>query len=127
MASRDCKLTKHAIGLKTCMKIDKDLTARLSKNGNDVDGAKELLALGFPAIVPVLPHLFQWLETGGPLVESVIQPFFATLGAPARDLACKALEAEVKPALKYRLVRYVLLSKKCSQVNTLSSCPEPSC
>lgn len=42
------------------------------------------------------------------LVESVIQPFFAELGAPARDLVCKALEASIKPALKYRLVRFVL-------------------
>lgn len=90
------------------MKIDKNLTTRLPKNGNDVEGAKELLALGYPAIAPVLPHLFQWLETGGPVVESVIQPFFAELGAPARDLVCKALEASVKPALKYRLLRYVL-------------------
>ncbi|MGJ9420705.1 hypothetical protein ACHAC9_23580 [Massilia sp. CMS3.1] len=90
------------------MKIDKKLTSRLPKNGNDVEGVKELLALGYPAIAPVLPHLFQWLETGGPVVESAIQPFFAELGAPARDLACKALEASIKPALKYRLLRYVL-------------------
>jgi hypothetical protein len=90
------------------MKIDKNLTTRLPKNGNDVDGARELLALGYPAIAPVLPHLFQWLDTGGPLVDSVIQPFFAELGAPARDLVCEALGAAIKPALKYRLVRYVL-------------------
>lgn len=90
------------------MKIDRNLTSRLPKNGNDMDGARELVALGYPAIAPVLPHLFQWLESGGPLVELVVQPFFAELGAPARDLACIALEATIKPALKYRLVRYVL-------------------
>jgi hypothetical protein len=32
-------------GLKYCMKIDKYLITRLPKNGKDVDGAKELLAL----------------------------------------------------------------------------------
>ena len=36
--------TSHS-GLKYCMKIDKYLIARLPKNGKDVDGAKELLAL----------------------------------------------------------------------------------
>lgn len=90
------------------MKIDTQLTARLPKNGNDIDGAKELVALGYPAIAPVLPHLFQWLETSAPIVETVIQPFFTGLGAPARDLVCKAIAAPVKPALKYRLLRYVL-------------------
>ena len=90
------------------MKIDKNLTSRLPTNCNDVERVNELLALGYPVIAPVLPHLFQWLETGGPVVESAIQPFFVKLGAPARDLACKALEASVKPALKYRLLRYIL-------------------
>ncbi len=90
------------------MKIDKNLTAKLPRGRNDVESAKVLLALGYPEIAPVLPHLFQWLETDGPVVEAVIQPFFADLGAPARDLACQALEASVKPALKYRLLRYVL-------------------
>ena len=92
------------------MQIDKNLTKQLPKNGNDVEGAKKLVALGYPAIAPVLPHLFQWLENGSPVAESVIQPFFAKLGAPAQDLVCKALEAPVKPALKHRLLRYVLPS-----------------
>lgn len=90
------------------MKTDRNLTALLPKNGSDTAGAAQLVAMGYPAVAPVLPHLFQWLESGGPLVDTIIAPFFATLGSPARDLVCKALEAPTKPALKNRLVRFVL-------------------
>jgi hypothetical protein len=89
-------------------KIKSPLTARLPKDGNDVDAAKGLVALGYPALAPVLPHLFQWLETSGSAVELVLRPFFAELGAPARDLARTALLNRNKPALKYSLLRYVL-------------------
>lgn len=84
------------------------LIARLPKNGRDVNSARELVALGYPALAPILPHLFRWLETSGSDVELVLRPFFAALGAPARDLACMALEHPNKPALKYCLLRYVL-------------------
>lgn len=89
-------------------KIKTSLTARLPKNGHDADGARELVALGYPTLAPVLPHLFKWLETSGSAVELVLRPFFAELGAPARDMACQALLHRNKPALKYCLLRYVL-------------------
>jgi hypothetical protein len=62
-----------------------------SKNGHDVEGVQRLLELGYPALEPILPHLFQWLETNGSEVELALRPFFAKLGAPVRDLACDAL------------------------------------
>lgn len=96
-----------------------DLTVLLPTDRNDVDGAKELLALGYPELAPVLPHLFQWLGTSGSDVELIIRPFFAELGAPARDLVCKALEDRAKPALKYCLLRYVLPSWPREVVATL--------
>jgi hypothetical protein len=95
------------------------LIARLPKNGKDVDGAMQLVALGYPELAPVLPHLFRWLETSGSEVELVLRPFFAELGAPARDLACAALLDASKPALKYCLLRYVLPSWPQDIVATL--------
>lgn len=53
-----------------------ELTKLLPKNGKDVEGARAILALGFPTIEPVLPSLFQWLETSGSDVELLIRPFF---------------------------------------------------
>ena len=84
------------------------LTKLLPKNSHDVEGVQRLLELGYPALEPILPHLFQWLETNGSEVELALRPFFAKLGAPVRDLACDALLSPVKPALKHSLLRYVL-------------------
>jgi hypothetical protein len=95
------------------------LIAQLPKNSHDADGARALVALGYPALAPVLPHLFQWLETSGSDVELVLRPFFAELGAPARDLAYQALLHRNKPALKHCLLRYVLPSWPRDVVATL--------
>jgi hypothetical protein len=84
------------------------LTPMLPKHSGDVASAQALVALGYPAVAPVLPHLFQWLETSGSPVEVVLRPFFAGLGAPARDLACQALLHKNKPARKETLLRHIL-------------------
>jgi len=95
------------------------LIARLPKNSHDADGARALVALGYPELAPVLPQLFQWLETNGSDVELVLRSFFAALGAPARDLACQALLHRNKPALKHCLLRYILPSWPRDVVATL--------
>lgn len=92
------------------MRNKTNLTSLLPTDRNDVDRAKELIALGYPELAPVLPHLFKWLGTSGSDMELVVRPFFAVLGGPARDLVCKALEDRGKPALKHCLLRYVLPS-----------------
>ncbi|MCC2956344.1 hypothetical protein LK542_12030 [Massilia sp. IC2-477] len=88
--------------------VTSPLTRRLPKDSGDVAAAAELVALGYPTVAPVLPHLFQWLETSGSPVEMVLRPFFSSLGAPARDLACEALLRHNKPAVKHCLLRYIL-------------------
>jgi hypothetical protein len=86
------------------------LTALLPKHRDDVDSARAILALGFPSVEPVLPALFQWLETSGSAVELLVRPFFADLGEPAFDLVRSALQAPTKPARKSCLLRFVLPS-----------------
>jgi hypothetical protein len=87
-----------------------DLTRLLPQNGGDVENARALIALGYPAVEPILPSLFQWLETSGSEVELVVRPFFAALGEPALDLVRSALESPIKPARKAALLRHVLPS-----------------
>lgn len=87
-----------------------ELTKLLPKDRSDVEGARALIALGYPTVGPVLKSLFQWLETSGSDVELVVRPFFAALGEPALELAAEALAAPVKPARKYALLRFVLPS-----------------
>ena len=85
-----------------------ELTSLLPRNRDDVENAKAIVALGFPEVQPVLPSLFQWLETSGSKVELIIRPFFASLGDPAFDLVQKALQTTVKPARQECLLRFVL-------------------
>jgi hypothetical protein len=90
------------------MKEHSELTRLLPKNREDVDGVRALLAHGYPTLEPVLGSLFQWLDTSGSPVELEIRPFFASLGEPALELAREALCANIKPARKHALLRYVL-------------------
>ena len=87
-----------------------ELTKLLPKDRTDVEGARAILALGFPVVEPVLPSLFQWLETSGSEVELLIRPFFAELGEPALGLVIDALESSIKPARKAALLQHVLPS-----------------
>jgi hypothetical protein len=84
------------------------LTALLPKHRDDVESARAILRLGFPSLEPVLPALFQWLETSGSAVELLVRPFFADLGEPAFELVRSALQAPIKPARKSCLLRFVL-------------------
>ena len=87
-----------------------ELTRLLPKGRTDVEGTRAILALGFPGVEPVLPSLFQWLETNGSEVELLIRPFFAELGEPALGLVRDALESSIKPARKAALLQHVLPS-----------------
>lgn len=97
-----------------------DLIPFLPKDRHDTAGAERLLAFGYPALAPVLPHLFQWLNTSGSEVELVVRRFFAELGAPAATLVAAALEEPSKPALKHCLLRHVLPSWPREEVQALA-------
>ncbi len=99
----------------------RELTAMLPRNRNDVEAARKIVAMGLPAVEPVLKSLFQWLETGGSDVEMVIRPFFASAGAPALPLVKDALKAPIKPERKYALLRFVLPEWPCELIAQLES------
>jgi hypothetical protein len=90
------------------MKTRSELTDLRPQGRGDTENAGKILSLGFPAVEPVLPSLFQWLETNGSPVELIMRPFFAHIGEPAFELVRRALRVQTKPALKCCLLRYVL-------------------
>lgn len=96
-----------------------DLTKMLPRHSADVENAQAIIALGFPAVEPVLKSLFQWLETSGSPVELIVRPFFAELGEPALGLVRDALTVPIKPARKHALLRYVLPHWPASTVEKL--------
>ena len=49
---------------------------------SDTDNAIALVALGFPAVEPVLPQILAWVQDPNWPVARVFLPFLATIGEP---------------------------------------------
>ena len=59
-----------------------DIHALLPQDKCDLDRAKALVALGYPAVAPVLPELMRCLQDMNWPVAKVVEPFLATIGLP---------------------------------------------
>ena len=59
-----------------------DVAALLPKDKCDTAGAEALVALGFPAVEPVVPVLLQWMQDMNWPVARVLRPFLAGIGGP---------------------------------------------
>jgi hypothetical protein len=70
------------------------LRSMLPANRDDSAAIKRLASMGYPAIAPVLPALFEWLKTNGSPVEIEVRALFAQLGEPSIDLVRSALNAK---------------------------------
>lgn len=49
---------------------------------DETDQAKKLVALGYPAVAPVMAEIFEWVEDANWPVAKVFLPFLARIGAP---------------------------------------------
>ncbi len=59
-----------------------DIRALLPQDKMDTERAQALVALGYPAVVPILPELFVWMQDTNWPVTGVVAPFLATIGLP---------------------------------------------
>ncbi len=59
-----------------------DLHGMLPQNKLETEKAQALVALGYPAVEPILPELMAWLQDTNWPVARVIAPFLATIGLP---------------------------------------------
>ena len=59
-----------------------DIHALLPQDKCDLERARALVALGYPAVVPVLPELMVWLQDMNWPVAEIVAPFLATIGLP---------------------------------------------
>jgi hypothetical protein len=85
----------------------KSLNRLLPHDKDDAKGAGALVALGYPTVEPVLPHMLNWLKSNGSPVELVMREFFASLGVDAVPVVQKALVSRHE-GLKYSVVMYVV-------------------
>jgi hypothetical protein len=53
----------------------------LPQSKHDTEKAEALIALGYPAVAPIIPELLTWLQDRNWPVGRVLAPFLASLGA----------------------------------------------
>lgn len=54
----------------------------LPRTKYDLERAATIVAIGYPAVAPVLPELLEWMKDMNWPVAKIIAPFLATIGAP---------------------------------------------
>jgi hypothetical protein len=59
-----------------------ELTTLLPSDKSDTEKVKAIVALGFPAVEPILPALLEWMQDINWPVAQALQPFLASIGAP---------------------------------------------
>ena len=63
-----------------------DVHSLLPRHKSDTARAAALVALGYPAIAPVLPRLIEWLQDMNWPVAQVLVPLLASIGPPVAPL-----------------------------------------
>ena len=91
----------------------------LPRNKDDAESARALVALGYPAVEPVLSQMLDWLKSNGSPVELVLRAFFADLGVQAVPVVQKAL-ASRHDLLKYSVVKHVVCRWPADAVSQLA-------
>lgn len=91
----------------------------LPRNKDDAESARALVALGYPAVEPVLSQMLDWLKSNGSPVELVLREFFADLGVQAVPVVQKAL-ASRHDLLKYSVVKHVVCRWPADAVSQLA-------
>ncbi len=62
--------------------MSRSLSTLVPGSKHETDQAKKLVALGYPAVAPVLTEIFEWVEDANWPVAKVFLPFLARIGAP---------------------------------------------
>ncbi|MEQ1488933.1 MAG: DUF5071 domain-containing protein [Terricaulis sp.] len=71
-----------------------DPLALLPTNKMDTERATAIVALGYPAVAPVLAELLTWLQDVNWPVASVLAPFLASIGTPLATYALEVLRTD---------------------------------
>ena len=60
----------------------------------DSENANRLIALGYPTVAPVLPHMVEWIQDMNWPVAKLVAPFLGSLGAPILPEIRKVLDGD---------------------------------
>ena len=68
------------------------LSALIPQDKHETEKAQSLIALGYPAVIPVLPNILECLQDPNWPIAQVFQPFLISIGAPLAPYIRKVLE-----------------------------------
>lgn len=71
-----------------------DFNDLLPRDPNDTERAQRLVALGYPAVVPVLPELLLWLRDFDEPVARTLTPLFTRIGPPLAPFVRPILDSD---------------------------------
>jgi len=77
----------------------------------DTERAKQMIALGFPAIESVAWDLLQWTQDINWPVAQILCPFFASVGEPLAPYLRTVFETD-DGAWKYDVLRYIVAGSR---------------
>lgn len=60
----------------------------------DCEHAEKLIAVGFPGVAPVLPHMLEWIQDMNWPVARVVAPFLVSIGEPIVPEIWKVLDGD---------------------------------
>ena len=83
-----------------------ELTELLPRNVNDVENAQRLVALGFPAVMPVLPELLVWMREFDEPVAQTLAPLLTRIGKPLTPHVRRILDGDDE-LWKYGILTFV--------------------
>lgn len=66
----------------------------LIRHKSDEENARKLIAMGYPAVAPVLSHMMEWIQDMNWPVARTVAPFLASIGEPILDEVRKVFETD---------------------------------
>jgi hypothetical protein len=88
-----------------------DLQMNMPIDKRDVRGAEALVALGYPAVEPILAQLLEWVQDGNWPVARTLAPFLSTIGSPLAPHVAQILQGD-DDTWKYFLLSTVVGKSK---------------
>lgn len=88
--------------------MDTELSAQLPRDKLETERARAVIALGFPAVEPILPELVEWMQDINWPVAQTLQPFLASIGLPLAPHVRHVL-ATSDESWKYWVLRSIVM------------------
>lgn len=98
----------------------KNLAAQLPRNRDDIESAKALAQIGYPAIEPLARQMIDWLKSNGSPVEMVMREFFVVAQEHALPAVRHALRSR-HDLLRHSVVANVIAKWPRELVANLTS------